>query len=64
MSINFIPKSTLGYGVAITLVAYFGGTYLGRPSLVKTAKPFLILFVGVWLIFVSLSIVRNVKSGF
>jgi hypothetical protein len=63
MGINFTPSSTLGFGVAISLVVYFGGIYLGRPSLSDAAKPFVILFVGVWAIFIGLSVIRNIASG-
>lgn len=63
MGINFDVTSTLGFGVAISLVVYFGGQYLNRPDLVEAATPFVILFVGIWVIFIGFTILRNVASG-
>jgi hypothetical protein len=63
MVVDFSPSSILGFGVAISLLAYFGGSYLGSPSLVEAAKPFVMLFVGIWVIFIGLTVARNVASS-
>lgn len=62
MGINFTPNSTLGFILAITLIAYLGGVYIGRPDLSEAAKPFLLIAGGIWLVFILLTVIRNAKS--
>jgi len=62
MGINFTPDSTLGFVLAISLVAYLGGIYIGHPGLTQAAKPILLGSGAIWLAFVGFSLVRNVKS--
>jgi len=62
MSAVFAPSSILGFGVVISLVAYFGGKYASNPALSNAAFPFVVLFVGVWVIYIGFSVFRSVQS--
>lgn len=62
MTINFTPNSTLGFVLAIALVGYLGGVYIGHAELTEAAKPILMIAGGIWLVFIFFSVVRNAKS--
>lgn len=59
MGISFEPKSTLGFILAVSLVAVLLGAASGNGKLLGAAWPILAISGLVWLIFVGLAIRRN-----
>lgn len=57
--IKFEPKSTLGFVLAVSLVAVLIATAGGLEDLAAAAWPILIISGIIWLVFVGLSIARN-----
>lgn len=58
--IVFKPKSLLAFVVAVSLVAYLGGTAIGLDRLVAAAAPIFFGAAAVALSFILLSLWRNV----
>ena len=67
MNVNFQPKSTLSFIIVISLIALFTAILIGSvdPStsrnLRSTFAPLLALGLGVWIIFIILSVGRNLR---
>jgi len=66
--INFNAKSLLGFLTAVSFIAWLGGTFFKTinedigSQIASIGFPiFLITFV-IWLIFIFLSLTRNIKS--
>ncbi len=62
MAVRLAVNSTLGGGFLLSLAAFFYGKLEEKPDLANAAEPFLWLFGVIWVIFVLLSIGRNVRS--
>lgn len=62
MGLKVNVQSTLGGGLLLSLIAYFGGTYAGRPELTELARPFVFIFGAIWGIFILFTLIRNFRS--
>lgn len=59
IGINFEPKSTLAFILAVSLVAVFISSAAKLDDLAHAAWPILVISGLVWLIFIGLSLARN-----
>lgn len=65
VSIFYKANSTLGALLVITLIAWLGGTAMDGDigkSIVGVASPIFIVVFAVWLIFIFLTLIRNVRK--
>lgn len=60
--ISFQPKSLLAFIVAIAIIVIFVGTYLGRTDLTSIAWPIFIIFGGIFIAFLLLTLARNIRK--
>jgi len=56
------PKSLLAFLTAISFVGWLIGAGLEIPGIKQIAMPVFVICFGIWLIFVFLSIGRNIKK--
>ena len=62
MSVNLSIHSTLGALTIISLVAWLAGEAYEIIPVVNIAKPVFIVCFAIWLIYIFLSILRNIKG--
>ena len=62
LKIIYRPQSLLAAVFVITLLAYFFAVSTGNTALQSATIPFLVIFGGIWLIYIALSLLRNVRS--
>jgi glucan phosphoethanolaminetransferase (alkaline phosphatase superfamily) len=66
--IDFSPKSLLAFLTAVSFVAWLGGTFLKTANenvgnqIANIGFPVFIVCFAIWLIFIFLSIARNLKG--
>jgi hypothetical protein len=62
--VGFIVKinSTLGAGFLLSLAVYFFAIYANSPALANAAWPFVLIFGGVWGVFVLFTLVGRAIS--
>lgn len=64
VSILYKANSLLGFVVAISLVSWLIGAAVNNQRVIGIAEPVFIIFAFFWVLFLVLSLARNVKSLF
>ena len=66
--INFNAKSLLGFLTAVSFIAWLGGTFFKTinedigSQIANIGYPIFLITFAIWLIFIFLSLTRNIKS--
>jgi hypothetical protein len=63
-SVWYVAHSTLGAGFIISLIAYYYGNSVNNTQLINASVPFLWLFGAIWLIFIIITLIRNIRHIF
>lgn len=58
-SINFSPKSTLGFLTAVSFITWIGGMLSGLKQIESAGFGVFIVCFVIWMLFVFTSLVRN-----
>lgn len=62
MKISYKPHSLLAFVTCVSLIAYYFGIFIDHEELKNSALPILQLCLVIWVIFIAMTVVRNVKK--
>jgi hypothetical protein len=60
--INYSPKSLLAFLTAVSFLGWLLGSGANIPEVKQISMPVFIICFGIWLIFIFMSIARNLKK--